>query len=239
MQNSDVTAWLEAAGRYPLLKPAQEIELGRRIQAARGLPSQGCTPEEEQLKRRAMAARKKLLQANLRLVAHVVGRSFWRSCPAHMRADYLQAGAMGAWRATETFDPSLGYKFSTYCTNWIYFYCQQEFDRTDRVIRPPSTVAPAIRRLYKASRDLYSELGRDPTIKELSKRLRISEDELRLALRDRERPLSLDAMDSSVLEMAAMDYDSDEDWDGTEISDTVEETNPGASEGRDSDGEST
>lgn len=196
MSSSDFQAWLNAAGRVPLLTHAEEIILGRQVQAAAGINPASKRPADRRLLRRAHRARERLATANLRLVAQVAQR-YRSTVPPHGFVDLLQAGAEGVLHAAGKFDPSKGYKFSTYAACWIRQRIQVELDKNSRTIRAPSTITPALRRLPRAQQVLFHQLGRAPTPAELGQELGLSEGEVALAM---QRTRSLASLDAPTLD---------------------------------------
>lgn len=179
--------WMDAAGRYPLLTAAEELQLGRLIQAWQQHPD-GPEKAPAKIKRRGLRARDRMVTANLRLVVSIVS-SRRRSIPTE---DALQAGAMGLQRAAERFDPSRGYKFSTYAYWWIRQSINREQIATGRTIRIPASYDWVPAKVNYATYQLAAELGRTPTTAEIAERIGLSESELRLFLQ-RTRPVdSLD-----------------------------------------------
>jgi RNA polymerase primary sigma factor len=142
MANDAVSAWLAAAGRVPLLTPAEEIHLGAAVRAWLDDPDPSAA-----VRRRGLRARDRMTAANLRLVVNVarkytgaaerVGVSF---------EDLLQIGAIGLVRGVELFDPTKGYKFSTYAYWWIRQGLQRAV-ASGGVIKIPSNVHDKLRRL--------------------------------------------------------------------------------------------
>lgn len=171
-----VTAWLQAAGRHPLLTAAEEVHLGTLVRAWQDHPAgpDGAPPA---IRRRGLRARERMVAANLRLVAHVAQRA--RRGVAVDLEDALQAGAIGLQRAAERFDPSRGYKFSTFAYWWIRQGIARESDQHGRTIRIPSSLAPAVARIERVAHELSQQLGRLPSTEELAQQLGIGAEELR------------------------------------------------------------
>lgn len=188
---SEQQAWLDAAGRVPLLTAAEEITLGRFVQAAAGIDQDSTDPDHKRALRRAQRARERLCSANLRLV-YTVAKGYRSLVPDHQFLDLLQAGAEGVLHAAGKFDPELGYKFSTYAAIWIRQRIQIELDRHGRVIRAPSTITPRLRRLPRVRQLLTQRLGREPSVEELATGLGMAPAELLLALQRAGPTASLD-----------------------------------------------
>jgi RNA polymerase sigma factor (sigma-70 family) len=127
--------WLEGAGRYPLLTPAEELHLGALVREWQDHPN-GPADAPPAIRRRGLKARQRMITANLRLVAHVVGK---RPGCAPID-DRLQAGTIGLFRAAEKFDPTKGYKFSTFAYWWILQAIQPQNDFTRFAVHIPGNV---------------------------------------------------------------------------------------------------
>ena len=140
-RSPSAAAWLNAAGRIPLLTSAEELHLGalvRRWQDWEPTPAEA----PARVVRQGLRARNRIVSANLRLVALVVERT---AQPAHVALeDALQAGCIGLLRAAEKFDPARGYKFSTYSYLWIRQALTCEIDKSG-TIRTPANVNAALR----------------------------------------------------------------------------------------------
>ena len=136
--NFEAAAWLDAAGRVPMLTPAEELHLGALVRRWQDWePSTAEAPPA--VRRKGLRARNRMVAANLRLVAMVASRIGGDG----LLSDRLQNGAIGLVRAAEKFDPSRGYKFSTYSYLWI----RQSIDYgelAESTIRLPAPVAAAV-----------------------------------------------------------------------------------------------
>ena len=141
-----VGAWLDAAGRVPLLTPAEELHLGALVQTWQQWDG-GPDAAPAAVRRRGLRARDRMVTANLRLVV-AVARKYQRY--AAVRAvefeDLLQAGAIGLQRGVEKFDPTRGFKFSTYATWWIRQSLPREIWRGG-AIKIPQGVGEKLQRL--------------------------------------------------------------------------------------------
>src|SRR3954452_15029245 len=133
--------------RYPLLTPAQEIELAQRIEKG------------------DLHAKELLVNSNLRLVASNARRYQNQGLPL---ADLVQEGMLGLIRASEKFDWRKGFRFSTYATLWIRQAIQRGLENSGRTIRLPVHVAQRSRKVGRVERELSVRLGREPTIAELA-----------------------------------------------------------------------
>jgi RNA polymerase primary sigma factor len=186
--------WLSQAGRQPLLTAAEEIHLGSLIRAWQDWEP---TPAEAPpvVRRRGLRARDRMVAANLRLVAHIAGRSRGRLGVAVADADLpdlFQAGAIGLQRGAELFDPARGYKFSTYAYWWIRQGISRWADSHGRTIRVPTTHSATAAKLGRVSSALAAELGRAPSRAELADALGVAQQELERLLLVGAGCLSLD-----------------------------------------------
>ena len=128
--------WLNAAGRQPMLTPAEELHLGAIVRAWQDHPD-GPADAPAGIRRRGLRARDRFVMANLRLVAHVAGK---RGGVAPLE-DRLQAGVLGLLRGAEKFDPTKGYKFSTYAYWWILQALNPVNDSARYPVKIPTDVA--------------------------------------------------------------------------------------------------
>ena len=183
-----VRSYLRDIGRVPLLSHEQEITLGRQVQELMALeeleqeltmraggskpaPEQlaeaaGLTPP--QLKKRLTAGRRakeRMVAANLRLVVSVAKKYTKRNMEL---LDLIQEGTIGLVRGVEKFDPTRGYKFSTYAYWWIRQGITRAIAEKSRTIRLPIHITETLNKLKKGQRELSQELGRTPTITELA-----------------------------------------------------------------------
>ncbi len=142
-----VGAWLEAAGRAPLLTHREELELGRLIRVWQDWPD-GPDAAPAAVRRRGLRARDRMVRGNLRLVAAVVKKyanvASRRGVPL---VDLLQEGAIGLQRGAEKFAPSTGYKFSTYAFWWIRQACTRSLNGLAGPIRVPLHLMDELLRL--------------------------------------------------------------------------------------------
>lgn len=185
------TVWLEAAGRYPLLTPAEELHCGQLVRAWMDWsPSPADAPPG--VRRRGLRARDRLICGNLRMVGHVAQRARHGSAKALALEDALQVGAIGLQRAAEKFDPARGYKFSTYAFWWIRQAISREAEVSGRTIRLPSGFASQVGRLEGVRERLAGELGRMPSTAELAAEVGLTVEQLQEFSRRGQACLSLD-----------------------------------------------
>jgi RNA polymerase nonessential primary-like sigma factor len=207
-----LTQHLRAIGRIPLLTHEEEITLGRAVQKAQQLleigeeltlRAGGVAPSEEtwsteaglsplELKRRlrqGARAKNRMVAANLRLVVTIARK--YASLQLELE-DVIQEGNLGLIKAVEKFDPSRGYKFSTYAYWWIREGITRAISAKSRTVRLPVHVGETLSKLRRAQNTLWHELGRAPSLDELSAHTGIKELEIRETLFRAQQPLSLD-----------------------------------------------
>lgn len=148
--NDPVKMYLKEIGRVPLLKPEDEPEIAKRIEAG----------DEE--------AKNILISSNLRLVVSIAKKYVGRGM---LFLDLIQEGNMGLVKAVEKFDYRKGFKFSTYATWWIRQAITRAIADQARTIRIPVHMVETINKLTRVQRQLVQELGRDPTAEEISARM--------------------------------------------------------------------
>lgn len=166
-----VQLYLRDIGRVKLLSAKEEIELARRV----------CNGDQ--------LAKKRLVQANLRLVVSVAKKYQGRGLPF---LDLIQEGNLGLIRAAEKFDPERGYKFSTYATWWIRQGITRALADKSRTIRVPVHMVETINNLRKVTRTLSQELGRRPNLEDLAKAMNCSITKVKDVLAANRTPMSLD-----------------------------------------------
>lgn len=168
--------YLRDIGRKKMLTAAEEIELGKAIREGK---------REE-----AKKAKNKLVQANLRLVVSIAKKYVGQGV---LFMDLVQEGAMGLMRAAERFDYRKGFKFSTYATWWIRQTIIRSIANSSRTIRIPVHMSDKIRQLKKIKIDLASELGHEPSIEDIAKKMQMTPDKVMNIKRAMSKePVSLD-----------------------------------------------
>jgi RNA polymerase primary sigma factor len=204
-----VHTYLKEIGRVPLLNAALEVEIAQAIEvgneaaariAAHELAERGEGPAEEVLKgtdltrnrrlvRKGQHAKDDLIEANLRLVVSIAKRYRNRGLAF---LDLIQEGNLGLMRAVDKFDHTKGFKFSTYATWWIRQAITRAIADQARTIRIPVHMVETINKVVWAQRQLLQELGREPTIEEVSQRVEFPIDRIREILRINQDTVSLE-----------------------------------------------
>ena len=174
-----VRMYLQEIGRYPLLTPQQEVELAMQMEtglrAEEKLEAGGELGSAERTildraVRQADRARKRLVEANLRLVVSIAKKYVGRGLGL---LDLIQEGNLGLIRAVEKFDYRKGFKFSTYATWWIRQAVTRALADQGRTIRVPVHMVETINKLAQSQRALMQDLGREPTIGEIASELEL------------------------------------------------------------------
>ena len=169
--NDPVRMYLKEIGRINLLTTDEEFEYAR-------LAEQG----DEY-------AKKMLAESNLRLVVSIAKRYVGRGM---LFLDVIQEGNIGLMKAVEKFDPTKGYKFSTYATWWIRQAITRAIADQARTIRVPVHMVETINKLARVQRQLTQELNREPTEEEIAKKLNITVDKVREVYKISQDPVSLE-----------------------------------------------
>jgi RNA polymerase primary sigma factor len=182
--------FLNEAGRYPLLTPAEEIELAKRIE------------------RGDLAAKERMINSNLRLVVSIARK--YQGVAQLSLLDLIQEGMLGLIRAAEKYDWRKGFRFSTYATLWIRQAIGRALDQHGRTIRVPINIAQRERKIAGAERDLATKLGRPPTLEEIAEEASLKPEDVQ-EMRDLARTVtSLDRPLSDDSETALGDVLPDE-----------------------------
>lgn len=191
MNGADVNWYSKQIKRVPMLTAAEEITLGTTVQEWLNHPD-GPEQAPTRLQRRGRRAKDRMVEANLRLVMTVANK--WsRQVPSAEYMDLVQAGNEGLIRAVEKFDPTRGYKFSTYAYWWIRQGVSRHIETRSRVIRLPSSVVQKLHQISAVTSRLVHELHRNPTKAELAEALEISVADLQDLMQRGDTCLSLDA----------------------------------------------
>ncbi|MDF2926504.1 MAG: sigA [Paenibacillaceae bacterium] len=166
-----VRLYLKEIGRVPLLRTQDEIELAKRIE------------EGDEL------AKRKLAEANLRLVVSIARRYIGRGMQF---LDLIQEGNLGLIKAVDKFDYSMGFKFSTYATWWIRQAITRAIADQARTIRIPVHMVETLNKFIRVSRQLLQDLGREPTNEEIAKEMGLTLEKIEEIKKIGQEPISLD-----------------------------------------------
>lgn len=197
--NDPVRMYLKEIGKVPLLSAAEEVELAKSIEAGEEatekLESDNETlPRDKarklrRIEREGMVSKKKLVEANLRLVVSIAKRYVGRGM---LFLDLIQEGNLGLIRAVEKFDYRKGYKFSTYATWWIRQAITRAIADQARTIRIPVHMVETINKLIRIQRQLLQELGREPLPEEIGAEMSLTPEKVREILKISQEPVSLE-----------------------------------------------
>ena len=205
-----VRMYLKEIGKVPLLSADEEIELAQKMEAGsvavekipllkERLAETGDEQEKEEIQAEIKAlqldvdrgsdAKKRLAEANLRLVVSIAKRYVGRGM---LFLDLSQEGNLGLIKAVEKFDYRKGYKFSTYATWWIRQAITRAIADQARTIRIPVHMVETINKLIRVSRQLLQELGREPTPEEIAEEMKMPVERVREILKISQEPVSLE-----------------------------------------------
>ena len=194
-----VRMYLKEIGKVPLLTAEEEVDLAKRIEAGLFASEKVATttkkvPEKlrrelEAIERDGQIAKRKLVEANLRLVVSIAKRYVGRGM---LFLDLIQEGNLGLIRAVEKFDYTKGYKFSTYATWWIRQAITRAIADQARTIRIPVHMVETINKLIRIQRQLLQDLGREPTPEEIAHEMDLTPEKVREILKVSQEPVSLE-----------------------------------------------
>ena len=199
--NDPVRMYLKEIGRINLLTSDEEFEYAKRAEEG----------DEE--------AKRMLAESNLRLVVSIAKRYVGRGM---LFLDLIQEGNIGLMKAVDKFDPTKGYKFSTYATWWIRQAITRAIADQARTIRVPVHMVETINKLARVQRQLTQELNREPTDEEIAKKLGISVDKVREVYKISQDPVSLETPIGEEDDSHLGDFIKDERTMGPEEYATVE-----------------
>ena len=171
LADDSVRMYLREIGRIALLTGAEEVELAKKIEAG------------------DMQAKKRLAEANMRLVVSIAKRYIGRGLDL---LDLIQEGNTGLIRAVEKFDYKRGYKFSTYATWWIRQAITRAIADQARTIRIPVHMVETINKLIRTERKLVQELGREPLPEEIAVEMGIDVEKVNHILKIKQEPVSIE-----------------------------------------------
>ncbi|MCA1711133.1 MAG: RNA polymerase sigma factor RpoD [Actinobacteria bacterium] len=193
-----VRMYLKEIGKVRLLSAEDEVDLAKRVEAGLFASEKLLTRTDlpaslrrdlEAIEYDGIAAKRKLVEANLRLVVSIAKRYVGRGM---LFLDLIQEGNLGLIRAVEKFDYTRGYKFSTYATWWIRQAITRAIADQARTIRVPVHMVETINKLVRVQRQMLQELGRDPTPEELATALDLTPEKVLEIQKISQEPVSLD-----------------------------------------------
>jgi len=217
LSSDPVRMYLKEIGRVPLLTAEGEVDLSKRIEAGLfaseklAVGSWGgdaLRRELEAIELDGQIAKKKLVEANLRLVVSIAKRYVGRGM---LFLDLIQEGNLGLIRAVEKFDYTRGFKFSTYATWWIRQAITRSIADQGRTIRIPVHMVEAINKLVRVRRQLLQELGRDATPAEIGREMELPADKVEELLKISQEPVSLSTPVGELEDSSLGDFIEDTD----------------------------
>jgi RNA polymerase primary sigma factor len=169
--SDDLASYINRLTRTKLLTPAEEKALSRRVLFG------------------DQDAKARLVEANMRLVVSIAKNYLASGIPLE---DLIQEGSIGLMTATERFNPNMGYRFSTYATQWIRQSIGRAIDNKSKAIRLPAHISESLRKIDKSRAELRRELGEEPSTEQLAKHTGLSIKKMNSLLQTTQDPISLD-----------------------------------------------
>ncbi len=209
-----VRAYLTEIGRYPLLTPEEELELGRKVQLMMNPPPDADAEELERIQKQGQRAKDKMVRSNLKLVVSV-GKKYQKRGIEFL--DLIQEGTVGLVRGIEKFDPARGYKLSTYCYWWIRQSITRVLAQQARTIRLPVHITEQLNKVKRTRRELAQKLGRNPTLAELASAMGTTSEQITFWLQASQHSCSIDSLvgrncDTPMVELFASELPTPEDF---------------------------
>ena len=167
----DLASYINRLTRTKLLTATEEKALSRRVRYG------------------DMLAKERLIEANMRLVVSIAKNYLASGIPLE---DLIQEGAIGLMTATERFDPRMGYRFSTYATQWIRQSIGRAIDNKAKAIRLPAHISESLRKIDKSRAELLRLLGQEPSVEQLASHTGLSLKKMNSLLQTTQEPVSLD-----------------------------------------------
>jgi RNA polymerase primary sigma factor len=197
--DASLKSYLNEISRYPLLTPEQEIVYGRQVTRMNEVIAKGepYTKEEARDIRVGKQAKHKFMRSNLKLVVSIAKKYSGDQRKSLDLMDLVQEGNIGLARAVELFDPSRGYRFTTYAYWWIRQSIHRSISQIDALVRLPTSLYDKVVRTSTVTHQLQQELGRMPTSEEVAAKLDVPVDMLLMGVRRNQMHSSLDATPST------------------------------------------
>ncbi|EFC79788.1 RNA polymerase sigma factor RpoD [Parafrankia sp. EUN1f] len=218
MPTSDpVRMYLKTIGRVRLLTAAEEVDLAKRIEAGlfaseKLAATRKISPQLRQdlqaVEQDGQIAKRKLVEANLRLVVSIAKRYVGRGM---LLLDLIQEGNLGLIRAVEKFDYTKGYKFSTYATWWIRQAVTRALADQGRTIRIPVHMAETVNKVTRIQRQLLQELGREPSPEEIGTQIDLTAHKVEEILKIAQTPVALETPIGAEQDSQLGDFIEDDD----------------------------
>ncbi len=169
--SDDLASYINRLTRTKLLTAVEEKALSRRVRYG------------------DFSAKERLIEANMRLVVSIAKNYLASGIPLE---DLIQEGAIGLMTATERFDPRMGYRFSTYATQWIRQSIGRAIDNKAKSIRLPAHISESLRKIDKSRAELQREMGEEPTIEQIAEHAGLSLKKITGLMQTTQDPISLD-----------------------------------------------